>query len=188
MLASKKTIAYINRMINIKHWKINEKIPTIKTISTKLNVSCITVRKAIGYFEHKKIIQNCGYLGFFVLSDTLVKTNKLSRTNLLAHFASFNFNLSTIDHFNIKLFGCYGIKVNENSIDAINILTHKRIRTSIEEISDIINNPITVNDMLNISDIKTLERVRSKYQRQIKLEKLAKTIYLRKKELGDYYG
>ena len=184
---SKKTLAYMRRMISSGSWKPNERIPTLGSIAKTLKVSIPTIRKALKKLEYEKTIQNYDSLGFFVLSDALVQKHKRERTSFLIHMSSVNLDVSKMEYFKRKLFGQYGIGYNPKTriILAHNIITHKSITTTVNELDDIIRNPITIKKMLEISnDNRLLARTKTVYQRQQRLLRLARVVNLNKRELG----
>jgi len=187
-LPSKKALTYMRCMISSGNWKPNEKIPTINTIAKTLQISTPTVRKALRKLENDKTIQNYDSLGFFVLSDVLVQEHKRSKTSFLIHMASVNLNMAEIEHYKQKLFGSYGISYDSktNKILAHNIITHISITTTLDELKEIIQTPITIKSILE-SDTKKLAILKRKYIKQQKLLKLARIVNLNRKELGISY-
>lgn len=176
---SKKALAYMRRMISTGHWEVNSKIPHIVTIASLLNVSPPTVRKAIRVLEDQKVIVNYDF-GFFVLSDILIRRNKKSRVSDLLMKASSYLNATKGIHNDYKIINSYAIKVEKEPrrIKAINLITSNEISSSIDELFDVIDNPVSLKTVIN-DNAKI-----SKYKRQKELYSLAKLVCYHKRELG----
>ena len=166
-------------MISNKKQKRHSRLPTLKNLSKKLSVSVPTVRKAIRVLESKKIIQNYDSLGFFVLSDRLIKQNK-NRINFLLHMSLINLTVAKEKYIKKQLYGKYSIIYDSKTdkVFAYNIFTQKHCIVSWTELKKIIDDPITVEKLIQNTSL------RSKYIRQQKLFNIANVISLHKKELG----
>ncbi len=182
---SKKALSYMRRMISNGTWKSNTKIPTLAKIADALDMSVSSVRKGLSVLLYDKTIQNYGSLGFFVLSDVLTQHYKYNRTSFLIHMSSVNLSLSRLAYFKRRLYGPYGIGINPNTkeIYAHNIITNKSLITSWAELTEIINNSVTVEKILVASE-KEFPLLRKVYRRQRKLSQLAHIVNLNKKGLG----
>lgn len=185
---SKKALTYMRQMIGKNIWRPNEIIPPISAIAKILNMSTPTVRKALSILEYDHTIEYYDGLGFVVLSDVIVKQNRNNRLSGLLRSSLINLSIAKQKYINKKIFGSYAIGYNKNTdeIHALNIITNKSITCSFTELKEMIDHPITAQLMLD-ADPHLLIKLRKKYKKQCKLEKLAKVVNINKEELGIQY-
>ena len=171
----KKAIRYMRKMINCGKWKTNYSIPTLKTISSTLNICPGTVRKGISILEGEKMLENNGSLGFIVIPQSLTAlyhTNKQAyylRT-LTGHINS----LHILDRGGVIL-GRYIILKLENSLEIYDVVTASTILTTVHSLKESITNPIQISDLVNLTGPK-LQRQRQKYLQHTKLKVIAKLL------------
>lgn len=182
----KKALTYMKKMISESQWKENEPIPKLTTLATKLNISPVTIKKAINVLEHNKILQNYDTLGFFVMSNRLTQKIRRNRSLELIQKSSILINTAKNIHQKKCIIGHYGISYNK-STDIIvieNIINYKVIKCSFSELNEIIINQITIRQLLSLNDTIEIEKQKIKYKRQVELSKFAKLINLNKEKLG----
>lgn len=181
---TKKCVKYIKKMITQGTWKLNQKIPTITKISETLNISPITVRNSIRFFERQGTIENYGSLGFF-LKLPLKNSNKS-----IVLLKNLKLNIEAADMLNngaVQL-GVWIVNLNKKSgiISALNIISGIKIVCLYSILENMIKNPITIEYLLSIEDEKTLKDKKLEYYRQAKLIPLARLILRSKKEILKY--
>ena len=180
---TKKCIQYMKKMISQGTWVLNEKIPTIRKITEVLGVSYSTVRNAMISFEREGILENYGSLGFFLKSRDPV--GRFTPSISLIKKAKLNLNASEMLRVGAIKLNHWIIQFNKESrkLTALNLISGAKISCIYEIIQDILQNPITLQQLLSISNPKEYKKQKAKYNRQTKLLPLAKIILHYKKDL-----
>lgn len=71
---------YVCEQIMLEHWKIEEKIPSVRDLAVQLEVNPNTLMRAYDLLQQKSIIFNKRGIGFFVVPDALVQVRLYKKT------------------------------------------------------------------------------------------------------------
>lgn len=64
---------YVFEQILLQHWKVNDKIISVRELAAQLEVNPNTVARAYEMLQNQQIIQNKRGIGFFVMEDAAEK-------------------------------------------------------------------------------------------------------------------
>lgn len=175
---TKKTLAYIKRMISRKSWRVNERIPTIEKISKINSVSQYTVRKCIKILEKEGILENFGSLGFYVRSDHTVKKNRYWTSILKG-----NVEVAKILEQGGITIGKFALKYipATNSIKFINVASGKGGVAELHELEQSVEKPLCLKKVLRSEDTNLALKI---WKRQEQIKPVAQIVIRKKKELG----
>jgi DNA-binding GntR family transcriptional regulator len=184
--AGKRCSIYIKKMIGRGFWKPNDRLPQISRIAKVLDVSVPTIRKALSRFEKEGIIQNWGHLGYRLNSPRSNELRKKSKYSFWIR--QLRLNLRSYDVLSKGGFEIQNWIVKfcqkTNVIFGLDIISGNRIRSSLEEISSILVNPIRLEKVLEIKDSNQFIQSKRRFDRQRLLLPLATLVNRNKKLLG----
>jgi DNA-binding GntR family transcriptional regulator len=166
-------------MISRGTWIINQKIPSVQTLSEHLEISHITIRNVLKSFERSGILENTGKLGYYLISPTKTLLSKNSYYN---KYFTRNLTASIWLSEGAKQYNEWLIKVLNTDINILNIITGLEYNSSISEIFNIINNPISLKSILDLNG-NEFKSAKIKFNRQKELFPIAKIITYNKKEI-----
>lgn len=185
---TKKTLAYLKKMISQRSWRINERIPSLSVLAEKLKVSYPTVRKAVRALETEGVLQNHGSLGFFVISNQAIELKKQQKNKYYLGVLKSNLQI-------LELLGDGGTKIGKyilkyipalNRIEAVNMASGEIYSESLNDLDEAIINPVKLEQLLKAYEKspKTYRTERVKYDKQRQIQSLARIVSRHKKELG----
>ena len=177
---SKRCSTYVKKMISRGFWGLNEPISSINTIATKLDISYPTVRNVLKQFERDGVLASWGKLGYFLISDSLVGTKKVSKNQ---HFLRMvQTSLTAFDILRNKGIQKRNWLIHFNketkTIIGLNEISGSSIKSSLDEILDLQEN------LLSLSNVLRNKNFKRKFDRQREILPLARLVINHKKELG----
>lgn len=182
---TRKTTAYIRRMITTKKWRVNSRTPTIERIAEKNGVCWATARKAMKNIENEGRIRNYGKAGFYVIHDL----PKFSNSNLLKlRYVRSNLQAAKLLNNGGICIGRYVIKYNpiDNLVQVLDVVSNYNENINLSELFDYINNPVNIKRLLasRNKNEDNYPLLRKKYEKQKRLARVSKIVSRHKRELG----
>lgn len=174
---SKRAEIYIKKMISRGTWPENKQIPSLLSVSKKLEISYPVILKVIKQFVKDGTINNS--FGYFVNSKKLNilynnSKNKYYRDGIISNLSIYELLRNGGKEFS----NGWIINIQNYNIRAINKFSRQEINTDINEVNNVLNNIITSAQVLkNIS-------LKEKYNRQREIYSVCITINKFKKELN----
>lgn len=173
---TKDTLAWCKRKIQTGKWKEGKDIPTLTEIAKENKVSPPTVKKVIKGLEEEGLIVSNLTNGYTVVPITLQNLKKLNEQKYYIAVAKLNLKLANEADKNAVFFTDYAIrKLNENKYRITNIINGRVITKTLLEIQKIVNEPITLKDLLNLNGSE-LTKAKKKYKEQMNLKAVAEFI------------
>lgn len=177
----RKNLAYMKRMINTGKWKANNRIPTLARIADTTKTSVGTVMKAVKILEAQRLLDNQGSLGYCVIPPELTDLYTKNKNSYYLQMVKTNLDAMELLHQGGRPLGKFIVKNADGILRVINVISGDTIETSITELRDSMDNPVTLNSMMALKGGALASR-RRKYFKQQKLREIAK-IMLKNKEL-----
>ena len=93
---------YICEKILLGHWKVDEKIPSVRELAVQIEVNPNTSMRSYEFLQNKEIIYNKRGIGFFVAPDAIRKVNYIRKQQFIENDLPVFLNNMYILNINIK--------------------------------------------------------------------------------------
>lgn len=174
-----KAVAYMKRMITMRKWVM---IPSTQKISETLGTSKTTVRAAIRMLEEGGIVENTG-IGFMVIPRPFSELYRRNKQFYYLELLKRNVRIAEMLNEGGRILGNFVIQVRGKRIISANIITGEIIKTTEDELKEIMSRPITVDELLKLKG-KMLSKAKVQYLRQKRMNSISETIFHYRRELG----
>lgn len=182
---TRKTTAYIRRMITTKKWEVNSKIPPIREIAEKNGVCWASARKAMRNIENEGRVRNYGKAGFFVVHN-LPKYDDFSSLKL--NYVKNNLKAAKLLNNGGISIGQYVLKYcpEEHSVEVLDVVSNYNEIINLAELLEYVNSPVNIKQLLAAKNKKDdgYPLLRTKYEKQKRLGRISRIVSRHKRELS----
>ena len=175
-----KTLGYLRRMISSGKWTW---IPPAQQIATTLGVSIATVRKSVKFLEHNQAVENNGSLGYSVVPRKFSQLYKINKQLFYLSLLSKNLRIAEMLDHGGKMLGNFVFLSSDSEIQVANLTSGDLFHTTLGELYNMTENPITVERMLSLSG-QQLTKAKALYLKQKRMNSIPQIAIAHRKELG----
>lgn len=181
MKPSTKTVAYLKRMISMDKWQ--DRLPPVRKIADKLEVSDSTVRKSIRILEEQRSVENNGSLGYTIIPKKFEDLYKSNKQLYYLAMLQRSIRIANLLQDGGQIIDNHVFVRRSREIIAGDIASGDILKTSVMEIVETLQNPITTESMLTL-DGEALIKTKTRYHRQQRINKIAEIVMSHRRELG----